>query len=469
MATLSIGSKGLVVTSGLRFCVLKKANDPSVRYDFIPFHNFGFCADFPKPVSQKNCDQVPNVCRIVRHLRGRGGGNRETIQTIDPNLYLQQLEQSQRPSRHPDLTFQKQLEEEERIKNQSPKLKEKWPKFADERANKLQTMMIALGKRIKRPDLAQKIRYYPSVSEDPKRCFDFFHRHNDLNLVSGLKEKHRHIGQAFQSLPENWKSVRIKSDTETKQISVVCTLKMQENSSVDQAIQEMKSKIEPLCTSLFLVTTQESPGEKQVKIEKLKGEDYLVETLGIKEFKFGPFASLPTNIENTNRMFNVIKHAAQKDNVVIDFDCNAGIYGLVLGRNCKRVIGLDNAQVHVNNAILNAQMYDIDHDFRKGANAENLSTILQDLQYENCNAVMLLHPQRLTTLPDRILHTILTSNQISKIVLFTSNPQTEAFKHLIMLMKDGHYNLHKCLAFDMLPGLGNLHTVFILRNKVLKK
>ena len=53
MATLSIGLKGIVVTSGLRFCVLKNANDPSIRYDFFPFHNFGFRADFPKPVSTK--------------------------------------------------------------------------------------------------------------------------------------------------------------------------------------------------------------------------------------------------------------------------------------------------------------------------------------------------------------------------------------------------------------------------------
>ena len=130
---------------------------------------------------------------------------------------------------------------------------------------------------------------------------------------------------------------------------------------------------------------------------------------------------------------------------------------------------MDNAQVHVNNAILNAKIHDIEHDFRLGANAKNLSQILQDLQYEGRNSVLLLHPQRLTTVPDKVIEAILTSNQIKKILLFSSNPPAEAFKHLVMLLKDGPFQLHKYLAFDVLPGNGNLHTLFIFVIKSNRK
>ena len=401
-------------------------------------------------------------------MRGRGASG-PSLERIDSKLYLQQLEQRS-PAAKLD-TFQKQNLEEERIKRRGPKVEQKKEEFEDERVNKLQNMMFALGKRIdSRTNLLQKIQYFPSVSNESKRCSDLFHHHNNLDLVSGLKDEHRQIGQAFQSLSENWKSVRIKSDTETNQIQVVCSLKVSDDKELQDSFEEMKTKIDPLCTSLFLVTTQASKvehGQKEVKIEKVKGEDYLNTKIGVLDFKLGPFASLPTaNIDNTTNMFKYTRHNVQKEDVVIDFDCNAGIYGLALGRLCKRVIGLDNAQIHVNNAILNAKMHDIEHDFRKGANVQNLSSILADLQYEGRNAVMLLHPQRLTTVPDKVIEAILTSNQIKKILLFSSNPPAEAFKHLVMLLKDGPFQLHRYLAFDILPGTGNLHTLFVLRNKI---
>ena len=192
-----------------------------------------------KVVKSPNCQ---NVCRIVRHLRGRGAW------TSTPSL--------ERTTEKID-TFQKQNQEEERIKNRSPKLVKQKEEFSDERVNKLQNFIFALGKRIEHKNLASKIQYFPSVSKESKRCSDLFYQHNNLDLVSGLKEEHRKIGQAFQSLSEHWKSVRIKSDNETKQIQVVTSLKLDPDEELlNDIIEEMKSKIDPLCTSLFLVTSQ---------------------------------------------------------------------------------------------------------------------------------------------------------------------------------------------------------------------
>jgi len=58
MATLSVGSKGIVVTSGLRFCVLNNANDPSLR-----FENDESIHAIPDPLPRTDVNEVPQVAK----------------------------------------------------------------------------------------------------------------------------------------------------------------------------------------------------------------------------------------------------------------------------------------------------------------------------------------------------------------------------------------------------------------------
>ena len=69
--------------------------------------------------------------------------------------------------------------------------------------------------------------------------------------------------------------------------------------SESQEIEEkenLRQKMENLCTSLFTVSTKISEDTKTISLNKLKGEDFLEENFMGHKFQFGPFAYLPTNI-----------------------------------------------------------------------------------------------------------------------------------------------------------------------------
>ena len=78
MATLSIGLKGIVVTSGLRFCVLKNANDPSIRYDFFPVSSFWILCRF----SKAGLNKIVTKCQMFAELSDTCGEEVEGIENL---------------------------------------------------------------------------------------------------------------------------------------------------------------------------------------------------------------------------------------------------------------------------------------------------------------------------------------------------------------------------------------------------
>ena len=218
--------------------------------------------------------------------------------------------------------------------------------------------------------------------------------------------------------------------------------------------------------------------KSQVELEKIQGEDYLSENFGKFQLKFGPFADLPIFPEAFNKMFKtVFEHQQQsllENNCVIDFDCNSGIYGVKLGHKSNRIIGLDSASVHLENAKINADMQNIPNDYRLGSDVENLNRIFEDLHYENRNATVLLHPKSGTALPDGIIKSIIDCAQVKNVILFASYPEIEAFQALPWFLKPTgskqdqkrRFKLNKQFLFEMFPHkMSRLHYVFCLHSK----
>ena len=226
----------------------------------------------------------------------------------------------------------------------------------------------------------------------------------------------------------------------------------------------------------FRKNLQENKSE--VKLEKIQGEDYLSENFGKFQLKFGPFADLPIFPEAYNKMFKIVfefnQQPLREKNCVIDFDCNSGIYGVKLGHKSNRIIGLDSASVHLENAKINADLQNIANDYRLGADVENLNRIFEDLHYENRNATVLLHPKPGAALPDGIIKSIIDCAQVKNVILFASYPEIEAFQALSLFLKPSgskqdqkrRFRLNKQLLFEMFPHkMSRLQYVYCLYSK----
>lgn len=397
--------------------------------------------------------------RFIRNLRS---APRKVVQPQVQNTVkvLEELEK--------EAKFKKP--ETQKNKPQIPKLSQKkkeYIDFSNLEDERLKYLMIFKRKLsiATEKETPWKYSYFP-CSDFPQanyRCQDKFTKVSKLP-VQCMKPEHLKIAEKFQSLPD-WKFAKIKSDS--NQIHVLASL------TSDDAKQAIKSEIEPLCTSLHLVTSyKDQNGQKITKFDKGSSE-FLEQQIGRICYKSGPFADAIINPPATETMFKSVNQVIKRNDIVIDFDCNAGLYAIGLARKAKRVIGLDNAQIHVENAQKNARDNQLDnYQFRLGANFKELDKIFEELHYENAKATILLHPQENKIIPSEIIRSIIDCQMVKNVLFFTSHPQSEAFEALKMFLSDSkthqrrRFNLYSQRAFNIFPNSPYLHYVFNLASNL---
>ena len=310
---------------------------------------------------------------------------------------------------------------------------------------------------------------------DKYRCQDIFRPGIDFE-VPGLKDEHVIIAKEFQKLNDStFKYLKVKSNLTTTQIQVLASLSLKNEDNLQEKSEVLSEKIGPLCTSLHLVSKNQASKNKESTIELIKGDlDFMTEKVGIFDMKFSPFADIPINIEQTNQMLKIVHRYVQDYyDILIDFDCDAGYYGLNLGFNIKSgMIGLDNALLHLNNAKSNAKSSKNPEkcDFRLGANNNQILKILENLHYSNQSGVILLHPQRGIIIPNNVINSIIDCPMIKCVILFTSMPEIEAYSTFINFLTASssgkrRFQLKQKLIFDMYPDTNDLQYVFVFVSK----
>ena len=269
----------------------------------------------------------------------------------------------------------------------------------DKRLSKVLKSLNSIGKMLHLPNL-QKVKkksiLYQYETESSKyRCYDEIGHQSKLIFKDIMKDEHIEIATKFQNLSPHWKYVKIKSNLNTDHISAFGSLNANELN--DEEIQQQKQffteKMENLCTSLFFVHSSKkqqisdnedgdekksTKKKKEVVFEKIKGEDYLEESIGNVNFKFGPFSYMPTNVRATDKMFKRLRglNLVKKSDVIVDFDCNAGLYGLNLAKTSKtekaqKVIVLENSPALIKDFQINAKVLDIPTEIHQGCTLYN--------------------------------------------------------------------------------------------------
>ena len=366
----------------------------------------------------------------------------------------------------------------------------------DKRLSKVLKSLNSIGKMLHLPNL-QKVKkksiLYQYETESSKyRCYDEIGHQSKLIFKDIMKDEHIEIATKFQNLSPHWKYVKIKSNLNTDHISAFGSLNANELN--DEEIQQQKhfftEKMESLCSSLFFVHSKKqkisdnedgekksSKKKKEVIFEKIKGEDYIEEFMGNLNFKFGPFSYMPTNVTATDQMFKRLRgfHLVKKSDVIVDFDCNAGLYGLNLAKTsntekAQKIVVLENSAALIKDFQVNAKALDISTEIHQGCNLYNFGRVLQDLHYGNHQGVLILHPKGQHIIPLDMIEAILNSQGIRRIILFTSDFNRQGFGILMTLLKpeEGtngkkrHFYLNSVYNFDLHPKTTFIETVVVL-------
>ena len=241
---------------------------------------------------------------------------------------------------------------------------------------------------------------------------------------------------------------------QTGELQIVLITATKELPKKEQIVEEIKKRL-PEVKSLM----QNINGEKTSLIFgketiNLGGNDYIQETLGDLSFELSARTFFQLNPEQTVRLYNEVKKAAEltgKEKVV-DAYCGVGTIGLWVADEAAEIRGMDVIPESIEDAKKNAARHGIKHAKYVTGKAE---VLLPKWTKEGWTPdVVIVDPPR-TGLDGQLLDTILKVKP-KKVVYVSCNPSTLA-KDIQVLSKN--YKVEYMQPVDMFPQTSHIETV----------
>ena len=241
---------------------------------------------------------------------------------------------------------------------------------------------------------------------------------------------------------------------QTGELQIVLITATKELPKKEQIVEEIKKRL-PEVKSLM----QNINGEKTSLIFgketiNLGGNDYIQETLGDLSFELSARTFFQLNPEQTVRLYNEVKKAAEltgKEKVV-DAYCGVGTIGLWVADKAAEIRGMDVIPESIEDAKKNAARHGIKHAKYVTGKAE---VLLPKWTKEGWTPdVVIVDPPR-TGLDGQLLDTILKVKP-KKVVYVSCNPSTLA-KDIQVLSKK--YKVEYMQPVDMFPQTSHVECV----------
>lgn len=193
-------------------------------------------------------------------------------------------------------------------------------------------------------------------------------------------------------------------------------------------------------------------------VNVLAGEKYL-------DFKFSDLtlnvssrSFFQLNTKQAEVLYNIVKdNVPAENNLIVEAYCGIGAISLLLSKNAKEIIGIEDIKDAVTNANLNASANKIKNvQFMCSDAADKLLYLSKTREIDT----LVVDPPR-SGLDENMLACILRS-KIKNIVYVSCNPSTLA-KNLSILKE--RYEVQKVIPVDLFPQTAHVESVTVLKRK----
>ena len=241
---------------------------------------------------------------------------------------------------------------------------------------------------------------------------------------------------------------------QTGELQIVLITATKELPKKEQIVEEIKKRLPEVKSLMQNINGEKTSlifGEETIN---LGGNDYIQETLGDLSFELSARTFFQLNPEQTVRLYNEVKKAAEltgKEKVV-DAYCGVGTIGLWVADKAAEIRGMDVIPESIEDAKKNAARHGIKHAKYVTGKAE---VLLPKWTKEGWTPdVVIVDPPR-TGLDGQLLDTILKVKP-KKVVYVSCNPSTLA-KDIQVLSKK--YKVEYMQPVDMFPQTSHVETV----------
>ncbi|WP_077210892.1 23S rRNA (uracil(1939)-C(5))-methyltransferase RlmD [Bacillus dakarensis] len=250
------------------------------------------------------------------------------------------------------------------------------------------------------------------------------------------------------------RTIVARAGVESGELQIVLITSKKELPKKDMIVQEIKKTLPEVKSIVQNVNGQKTSvifGDQTVTLE---GNDFIQETLGDLQFELSARTFFQLNPEQTVKLYNEVKEAAQltgKEKVV-DAYCGVGTIGLWVADKAGEIRGMDVIPESIEDAKKNAARHGIKHAKYVTGKAEE---VLPKWAKEGWNPdVIIVDPPR-TGLDQQLLKTILKVKP-KRLVYVSCNPSTLAKDIAVLSSK---YKVEYMQPVDMFPQTSHVECV----------
>lgn len=194
------------------------------------------------------------------------------------------------------------------------------------------------------------------------------------------------------------------------------------------------------------------------KIKLLWGKEYIVDSIGNKQFKISPFSFYQVNNEQTKVLYDLAAEFADVKigDIVWDLYCGIGTIGQYAAPNAKKVVGVEIVESAVKNAKENARLNGLKNFEYHCGLADKMSPKL--LKKGLKPDIIFLDPPRKGC--DAALLDTVANSGAEKVVYISCKPATLA-RDLEYLARNG-YKIEKIQPVDLFPRTAHVECVVLM-------
>ena len=192
-----------------------------------------------------------------------------------------------------------------------------------------------------------------------------------------------------------------------------------------------------------------------------EGKGFIEEVLGDVRFRIGPKSFFQTNSRQAQRLFDVVSKFAglTGEENVYDLYTGIGSIALYLAKDCKQVVGIEEVEMAIEDAKINAKHNQIENAVFYAGDVANV--LSDEFAFKHGKPdVLITDPPRAGMHKDVVK--FLLKLKAPKVVYVSCNPATQA-RDLNMLRTE--YDVIMAQPVDMFPHTHHIENVALLRLK----
>jgi 23S rRNA (uracil1939-C5)-methyltransferase len=248
----------------------------------------------------------------------------------------------------------------------------------------------------------------------------------------------------------------------TGEIMVIISFYFNDEKNINSLLNYVADEFPEITSLLYVINTKPNDTINDLKLNKFKGNDYIIEYLGELKFKISPKSFFQTNTQQAYKLYELVKSFTQikQNELVYDLYTGTGTIANYVANSAKKVVGIEYIEDAIFDAIENSKINNISNtEFIAGDIKEVLNN--EFISIKGKPDVIILDPPRAGVHPNvcKVINDILPE----RLVYVSCNPATQA-RDINILSQN--YFVAKVQPVDMFPHTMHVENVALLMRKV---